>query len=233
MVNNYNSIKFLPCDPTDTIKTEEWLDALSMEGYLLKYESINSIYAKFEKADEAKRYYHLVIPTIKTTSMGFIHDEDYEHTSQTIRQCKENGMQYLGESAGCLFFRTADKEAAKKCVDLFGGSYAKKIFRNKVVTLLISLFAASVFTFHVMRYTGDLILQILCYTMIILIIFEETTEIIDIIRIKKEMQKDELLPTYQKEVKAASPILRCLVIFAAFMIVLLAVIILIYGNYLS
>lgn len=49
-MSNNTVIKFFPCDTTDTIHMEEWLDALSMEGYLLTYESINSIYAGFQQS---------------------------------------------------------------------------------------------------------------------------------------------------------------------------------------
>ena len=74
-MTNENTIKkFLPCLVQDTETLSEWLDALSMNGYLLRDYSINFLYAEFIQSNTKERYFHLVIPTMKIKTRGIVND---------------------------------------------------------------------------------------------------------------------------------------------------------------
>lgn len=223
-------VKFLPCDPVDTVGLEEWLDALSMEGYLVRYESINSIYARFYKAEEAKRYYHLLIPTIKTQSRGLISDEDREITSETIMQYKESGMEYLGETGGCMLFRTDQLSVIRKCCDICGYFDVKKSISYKTVSMiimLIPLFSLSNMIFRAGSFEAiSMQVKILLSIEIILVLSDIIIYVIDIIQQRHTIKKeDKLLPTYLKDVKIRSAFPRMFILISMIIVLVLLTIV--------
>lgn len=118
---------------TDTETLTEWLDALSIQGYLLKRYSMNFLFGEFIQTNQTDRYFHLVIPTTKIQSHGIAKDEEIDQT--TIASYKESGMEYLGKTCGYLLFRTNDRKIIEKNIDING--YLIK--RNSLELLIIQL----------------------------------------------------------------------------------------------
>lgn len=226
-MTNENTIKkFLPCLVQDTETLSEWLDALSIQGYLLRDYSINFLYAEFIQSNTKERYFHLVIPTMEIKTRGIVNDEEMDQS--TISEYKEKGMEYVATTCGYMIFRTKELNTIKSTIDINGYLTKRNAFDLNIIQFILSIVSAILLVTHIHKLCINNLLTGFFIIVLILVGIDIIFQLITVIKKAKELkQEDSILPLYLKEPRMISPLPQVLFIATLFFLLIFVVIILI------
>ncbi len=194
-------IKFVPCSIDNVCDIEEWLDALSKEGYLLKSQTINLLAGIFYLEPDKRRYYHHVVAGEKTKKKDI-----FENDRITIEKYTEKGMEFLGKTCGYYFFRTDQLSVIERvCAPTEKKRKLNLIFHGIMTIIMICVFSAVLF--HGLSiYNYNMFANILAEVMglllvvIVLVLGVEVYGAFEDLKIPEKMK-----PTYQRKLKLQTP----------------------------
>ena len=226
-MTNENTIKkFLPCLVQDTETLSEWLDALSIQGYLLRDYSINFLYAEFIQSNTKERYFHLVIPTMEIKTRGIVNNEEMDQS--TISEYKEKGMEYVSTTCGYMIFRTKELNTIKSTIDINGYLTKRNAFDLNIIQFILSIVSAILLVTHIHKLCINNLLTGFFIIVLILVGIDIIFQLITVIKKVKELkQEDSILPLYMKEPRMISSLPQVLFIGTLFLLLIFVVIILI------
>ncbi len=209
-------IKFLPCSIDNMCEVEEWLDAMSLEGYLVKKEAINLLFGVFEKNPDKKRYYHFLMAGMKSS-----HDQSvFRLDEKTIRHYEKERMEFVGKVCGYFLFRTDRLDVIQKVADESEKDRKISLMKHEILEIVImTIFALILFQgLYIFKISdladviGDclnfiLVMILLCLGVEIYGTYEDLND------------EHKLRPTYLRKVKVKNPISE-LIFKALFFIVI-------------
>lgn len=194
-------VKFLPCSIDNVCEVEEWLDAMSEEGYLLKEDTINLLFGIFEKKTDQRRYYYHVVTGMKSKDDQSVFRLD----EKTIKKYEDQKLKYVGKTCGYYLFRTDRLSVIQNIVDDSEKTRKINYIKHNIYGIVVlSIFSVIIFhglnVFEISEVADVIAKYVLFFLVMILMCIG--VEIYGTFEDLKDENK--LKPTYARNVRVCS-----------------------------